>query len=115
MLIYVTNFNASGLREWFFQRVSAVILASYTLFIAAILLKHPHLQYDTWHAIFAMQWVKIFTLFTLFSLLAHAWIGMWIVSTDYLKQAYIRITLQVLIIFSLFALIWLGIITLWGN
>lgn len=115
MLISITTLNASGLRDWFVQRVTAVLLASYAILMATFIIKHSPMSYDVWHVFFSQTWVKIFTVFILFSLLFHAWIGMWIVSTDYLKKACVRITLQVVGIFALFASLLIGVMIVWGS
>lgn len=114
MLLDVTSFTASGLRDWLIQRVSAIILALYTLFIMGFLLIHPHLTYDQWHALFQYNFMRIISVIVLFSLISHAWIGMWTVSTDYIKLACIRVSLQILGILALLACFIWGIKILWG-
>ena len=115
MLIDITSLSASGLRDWFTQRVTAVLLAAYTGLILGFLFTHHPLSYDQWHGFFSQAWVRIFTVFIVFSLLFHAWIGMWIVSTDYLKKAWIRISFQLFIIFALLACMLAGILIVWGS
>ena len=44
-----------GLRSWLVQRVSAVVMALYTLFIVNWLLLHPDLDYNAWNRIVFQQ------------------------------------------------------------
>ena len=84
MVTSVTNFGRSGVSDWLIQRVSAVILLAYTLFILYFLLCTPDLGYEQWKGLFAETWVRIFSLLAILSLVAHAWIGLWCVTTDYI-------------------------------
>ncbi len=57
---------------------------------------------------------KVFTILTLFSILVHAWIGMWQVLTDYVKPLAIRLVLQLAIVVGLLAYLIYGTIVVWG-
>ncbi|HQN41780.1 MAG TPA: succinate dehydrogenase, hydrophobic membrane anchor protein, partial [Pseudomonadales bacterium] len=41
MVTNVTNFGRSGLHDWLVQRLSALVLAAYTLFLLVFLLINP--------------------------------------------------------------------------
>ncbi len=88
MVTSVTNLGRSGLYDWVIQRFSAIILAAYTLCIMGSLVFQPELDYAAWRALFGHTAMRIFSLITLFSLCAHAWIGMWTISTDYLTTRH---------------------------
>lgn len=105
----VTSFARTGLKDWFLQRVTAILIMLYAIFVVIIILSlSGDLSYHTWLAIFQNTWVKIFTVLAFLSLLAHAWIGMWTIFTDYIKCGYIRGVLQVAVIISYFTcFIWL--------
>jgi len=115
----VTSFGRSGVSDWLVQRVSAVILLAYFLCIGASLL--GGVDYAQWKAMYSGTGMRIFTLMAILSLAAHAWIGMWAVSTDYLterlmgkKGNILRLAFQIgcgLVIFIY--VIW-GIQILWG-
>jgi len=122
MVTNVTNFSRSGLSDWVFQRVSAVILALYTLCILGVLLTNPDMTYDVWVSHFDSIGMKLFTLLTLISILAHAWIGMWTIATDYLtpmalgKAATpVRVLFQLACILVSFGYLVWGIEILWGQ
>lgn len=110
----VTNPGRSGVADWLIQRVSALIMTAYLVFITVYLFMHPALDYATWHALFACSLVKIFSLLCLLALLGHVWIGLWTILTDYIKCRVSRGSLQILIILALLALLAWGIQTLWN-
>lgn len=91
MVTAVTSFGRSGLSDWLIQRVTAVILLAYTVFIVWSLLCAPDLGYEQWKALFGQTPVRVFSLLALISLVAHAWIGLWAISTDYLVEHVLRI------------------------
>lgn len=114
MVTNITNLGRSGLSDWMIQRVSAVILALYALFIVLYLLFNPGLDYAAWSGLFSQTWMRIFSLLAFVSLAAHAWIGLWTVTTDYLKPTAIRVGIQILVILSIFVFLVWGIQVLWG-
>lgn len=114
MLDSLFSLTNRGLRDWLIQRVTAIIVGLYTLFIIGFILLHPQLQFDEWQVLFSHTLTKVFSLLVIFSLILHAWIGMWTVFTDYIKTASIRICLQVLMAVLFFCCLAWGIIVLWG-
>ncbi|MEL7401403.1 MAG: succinate dehydrogenase, hydrophobic membrane anchor protein [Pseudomonadota bacterium] len=114
MVASVTNLGRSGLYDWVVQRLSAVILALYTLFLLGFLIASPDLQFAQWQGLFAQTWMKVFSLAALVSLCAHAWVGMWTISTDYLKAAGVRFAFQLVCAGALFVYLVWGIDILWG-
>lgn len=114
MVTQVTSFGRSGLYDWMVQRVSAVILSIYTVFIVAYLLINPELTYSQWSGLFETTWVRIFTLLALLSIAVHSWIGLWSVSTDYIKSTGFRFLFQALCGLAMFVYVVWGIQVLWG-
>lgn len=114
MVTNITSFGRSGLSDWLMQRVSAVILALYTVFIVAFLLFNPDLDYYAWSGLFNQTWMRIFSLLAFIALAAHAWIGLWTVTTDYFKSTRLRVGAQAVIILGIFVYLVWGIQILWG-
>jgi succinate dehydrogenase / fumarate reductase, membrane anchor subunit len=121
MVTAVTNLGRSGVYDWLIQRISALILALYTFFIVGFILTHPQLDYVEWQSLFGQFWVRLFSLLAIISLAAHAWIGLWVVLTDYVtsqtlggKATAVRLFLQVVLgVVTVAYTVW-GIEILWG-
>jgi succinate dehydrogenase / fumarate reductase membrane anchor subunit len=103
-----------GLRDWLGQRVSAVVLAVYSIGLALYVLFSADLGYDTWARLFAAPWMKVATLLALASLFYHAWIGMRDIWMDYVKPVSVRLVLQVLTILYLLACAVWSVQVLWS-
>jgi len=84
MVTSVTSFSRTGLSDWLIQRVTSLVLLAYFLLIAYQLT--GSVDYTSWRALFDQTWMKVFTLMAALSLVAHAWIGLWSVFTDYLTE-----------------------------
>jgi len=114
MVTSVTNLSRSGLSDWVLQRVSAVILATYAVFIVGYLLCTPELTFGQWKELFSMTSVRIYTLLAVLAMVAHAWVGLWTIATDYIKSALIRFLFNAGVIGTLFVLVVWSIEILWG-
>jgi succinate dehydrogenase / fumarate reductase, membrane anchor subunit len=84
-----------GLRDWLSQRVTAVLMAVFTIALVLQVLFGAKLGYERWSQIFGSQWMKVLTFVTIVSLGWHAWVGMRDVWMDYIKPVGIRLALQV--------------------
>ena len=115
MLTNITSLTGNGLKDWLVQRVTAVYFAVYAMFLLGFLILHPHLNYEEWHALFHMTWFQIASLIALIVLSLHTWIGIWTVTTDYLKCTIIRLSVQMFVVLLLLGqLIW-GLMIVWGQ
>ena len=84
-----------GMRDWLSQRITAVLMAIYTVVLLAQVLMPGKLDYDRWSAIFAAQWMKVLTFVVIVSLAWHAWVGVRDILMDYVKAMGMRLALQV--------------------
>lgn len=114
MVMQATSLTGNGTRDWLVQRVSAVILAAYTLFLLGYVLMHQPLDYLQWRGLFDHGWMRIFSFLTLLSMLYHTWIGMWTVFTDYITCPCLRLGLQVAVIIALLSYLVWGVCIVWG-
>lgn len=98
-----------GLRDWLAQRVTAGVMALFTVIVLLRLIfsKGP-IGYDTWAGTFASQWMKVLTFAVIVSLLYHVWVGMRDVFMDYIKPLGLRLALQI------FTIVWLVGCAGWG-
>ena len=84
-----------GLRDWLAQRVTAVVMALYTVILLASFLTANNFSYEGWAGLFAQQWFKLATFITFIALFYHAWVGMRDIWMDYVKPVSVRLSLQV--------------------
>ncbi len=90
-----------GLKEWVAQRITAVIMALYTIGLFLAVLFTPVLDYAKWvsffnFTVFAVPVGKMLAVLAFLSLFYHAYIGVRDIWMDYVKPTGIRLTLQVL-------------------
>ena len=91
-----------GLRDWLSQRVTAALMALFTLVVLAqLVLTRGPIGYDKWAGIFSSQWMKVLTFSVILALLWHVWVGMRDVLMDYVKAVWARLSLQI------FTIVWL--------
>ena len=98
-----------GLRDWLGQRVTAALMALFTLLVLAqVILRKGPISYDLWSGIFSTQWMKALTFTVIVALLYHVWLGMRDIWMDYIKPVGLRLALQV------FTMVWLIACAGWG-
>ena len=103
-----------GMRDWLSQRVTALLMALFTLLLLAqVLFTRGPIGYDLWAGIFAAQWMKVLTLVVFLSLGWHAWVGMRDILMDYVKPVAMRLVLEVATICWLVGCIGWAIQVLW--
>ncbi len=103
-----------GLRDWLIQRVTAVIMVLYTLAIVAYWLLQPVLDYNAWTMLFSSNIVRSVSLLFLTCVFYHAWIGVRDIVMDYVKPAFIRLFIHVLVILMLLLYVIWSVQILWG-
>ncbi len=97
----VVKSSHSGLRDWIVQRITSILIGAYALFIIIYLFTASPLYYAQWHNLFSSLWMQIFSCIILLAILWHAWIGLWTVTTDYIKNGPLRLVVQSLVILVL--------------
>jgi succinate dehydrogenase / fumarate reductase, membrane anchor subunit len=86
-----------GLRDWLAQRVTAGLMALFTvILLAQVIFSKGPIGYDKWAGIFSGQVMKFLTFVVIIALLYHAWIGIRDIWMDYVKPVSVRLSLQVL-------------------
>jgi succinate dehydrogenase / fumarate reductase membrane anchor subunit len=85
-----------GLRDWLSQRVTAALMALFTLaLLVQVAWPGRRLGYDTWASIFSAQWMKVLTFAIIVALGWHAWVGVRDIWMDYIKPVGLRLALEV--------------------
>jgi succinate dehydrogenase / fumarate reductase membrane anchor subunit len=114
MVKSVLGVARTGLRDWMWQRLSAIVMTIYFVGLIGYLISQPDLSFAEWHHLFSLVWVKIATMVFLSCLLFHAWIGIWTIFTDYVKSYVIRCLLNFFVLCMLSACFFWGLMILWS-
>ena len=88
MVTNVTSLTRSGLSDFIVQRVTAVILTLYTFCVVGFFLVHPNMTHAELSGYFGSMPMVVFSTLMVLATAAHAWIGMWTVGTDYIREHY---------------------------
>jgi len=83
-----------GLRDWLAQRITAVIMAVYSVIAVFVLLTGKPITYGVWRDLFTQGWMRVATLLFAASLAWHAWVGMRDILMDYIKPTGVRLALE---------------------
>lgn len=110
----ITSLTGHGLRDWLIQRVSSWVIAAYLVFVVGFIMLHSPLTFVTWHQLFQPIYMRTASILFLVALMLHAWIGVWTVTTDYLKCYYLRLAAQLFVLFVFSASFVWGIVIFWG-
>jgi succinate dehydrogenase / fumarate reductase, membrane anchor subunit len=103
-----------GFRDWLSQRVTAGIMAAFTLLVLAqVIFSKGPMGYDKWAGIFSAQWMKVLTFSVIVALAYHVWVGMRDIWMDYIKPVWLRLTLQIITIVWLVGCMGWAIQVLW--
>lgn len=104
-----------GAGAWLLQRLTAVVIAAYTVGLAACLLWQPPGSHAEWRAVFDGAFARVATMVFFAAMLYHAWVGMRDILMDYVKPMGLRLALQSAVGLALASyLVWAAAI-LWGR
>ena len=117
-----TGLTGSGSRDWIVQRISAVVLAVYSVVLLGFFLTHGDVTYLEWSSFMTSLPMRLFSLVAVLALAGHAWVGMWTVFTDYITSGKmgesapkLRLVLQTLMIIAILVFLFWGIMIFWGT
>jgi succinate dehydrogenase / fumarate reductase membrane anchor subunit len=102
-----------GLGSWLAQRITAVIMAIYSVILLVVFMTGRPLNYGAWRELFTHGWMRVATLLFAVSLGWHAWVGMRDILMDYAKHDGLRLTLEVITILVLAAYVGWAVQILW--
>ena len=83
----------TGLRAWLMQRLTAVYLAGFTLFLLAHFAWDAPVSFDAWRNWLLSPVVRVATALFFVALLLHAWVGVRDVILDYVHPLAVRLSL----------------------
>ena len=81
----------SGLRAWLLQRVSAVYMLVYIVYLLTHFIVDPPRSYVAWHDWMSSPGINVITSVFVAALLAHAWVGVRDVVMDYVHPTALRV------------------------
>ena len=102
-----------GLSDWLAQRITAVIMAVYSIIVLIVLLSGLPISFAVWKDLFSQGWMRVATLLFMGSLAWHAWVGVRDIIMDYIKPDGLRLALQVLVLLTIAAYMGWTIQILW--
>jgi succinate dehydrogenase / fumarate reductase membrane anchor subunit len=111
MLIELLTDRYPGMRQWLTQRLSAVVMALYTLMFVLLIAVYQPANYAEWHDFFSPWLWRLATLICWVCLTMHAWLGVRDVLKDYIFNVTVRSYLQLLVELALIIdLTWMAFI-----
>ncbi len=96
--------TASGLKAWAIQRLTAIYIGVFTVYLVAALIMSPPADYAAWKAWLSSPLLSVGMLLFIFTILMHAWIGVRDVLIDYVHPIAIRATVLGVVALSLVAM-----------
>ena len=103
-----------GIGDWLLQRLTAVLMAVYTVYAFWLVAWRAPVSQAEWKALLAGGFFRLFTMLFLAALLYHAWIGMRDILMDYVHATGLRLALQAAVGLVLAAYLVWGAALLWG-
>ncbi|MCK9282792.1 MAG: succinate dehydrogenase, hydrophobic membrane anchor protein [Rhodocyclaceae bacterium] len=90
-----------GLRDWLAQRITAIVMAVYTLVLGIAILSGGAASQESWRALMGNGFFRFVTPLFVIALCYHAWVGIRDIWMDYVKCVSVRLTLHVVTILVL--------------
>lgn len=108
-----------GTRDFIVQRMTALLMAIYTLVLVLYAVFVPSLDYESWRAFFTftvgtVPLGQLLASLAFFSLAWHAWVGVRDIWMDYAKPDGLRLILEVLTALWLVAAVVFFVQILWS-
>lgn len=86
--------SKDGLTDWLLQRITAVVMAVFTLAALFTVLLSATAE-GGWQGLFSGNWGRVFAMVAWLSLSYHAWVGVRDIWMDYIKPLSVRLILNV--------------------
>ena len=88
---------AHGLRDWLLQRLTAIYLGGFLVYLLVHFLLQPQHSFQQWHDWVTHPVMIIATALFIVAVLVHGWVGMRDVVLDYVHAINLRLTILSLI------------------
>jgi succinate dehydrogenase / fumarate reductase membrane anchor subunit len=105
------NWRGDGMRSWIIQRVSAIFIAFFVIYLGIFLASNLPMSFTTWHSWVEATANKVIVILFFIAIFFHAWVGIRDVVIDYVHPVAIRFVLLTSILGGLVAMsVWLLLI-----
>lgn len=86
-----------GLRDWLLQRITAVYLACFLLYLMLHFFNQPRPTFQQWHAWITHPVMSVASAVFILALLVHGWVGLRDIVLDYVHTLRLRLLMLTLI------------------
>jgi succinate dehydrogenase / fumarate reductase membrane anchor subunit len=93
--------KASGFKAWAWQRITAIYIGLFGIYLLASLLFAAPENYVAWQAWFGGSAMRTTMLLFVLAILLHAWVGIRDICIDYVKPIAVRAGVLILLALSL--------------
>lgn len=114
MVVNQATLKRDGVQDFVSLRATAIVLASYALFVLGYFLTTPVVTFEAWNGLFSNLAVKVYTLIALVCMMVHTRIGLWQVLTDYVKSSKLRAIFGFFLNLIAFSYVAIGLFVLWS-
>ena len=102
-----------GLGSWLAQRITAVVIALYSLIVLVMFMTGRPLSYPVLKDLFTQGWMRVATLMFAVAVAWHAWVGVRDILMDYARPESLRLSLHVITILLLLGYLGWTVQILW--
>lgn len=88
---------AHGLRDWLLQRITAVYLACFLVYLMLHFTRQPRPDFQQWHDWITHPAMSVASAAFILALLVHGWVGMRDIVLDYVHTLWLRLLVLTLI------------------
>ncbi|MFM9835351.1 MAG: succinate dehydrogenase, hydrophobic membrane anchor protein [Methylophilaceae bacterium] len=114
MLIELLTKKYPGMRQWLTQRLTALVMAVYIVFLLIYVVALQPNNYVAWQAALSPLWFRFSTILFFICLCMHAWLGVRDVLKDYVFNQTVRGYMQAGVdILLIVYVVWMSLI-LWN-
>ncbi len=111
MILQLLTHQYPGMRLWLSQRLTALVMAVYIVFLLVLLTIIKPVGFAAWHEFVSPVWFRLATLLFFMSLFMHAWLGVADVLKDYVfnktLRAYMQLAVDIVLMGYLFWLVYI--------
>jgi len=114
MLATLFQWRSSGLKDWVWQRITAVVFLLYVGLVLGYWFVFPQATHLQWRMFLLCPYMQVLGTVAYLAFLLHAWIGLWTVITDYIKPPALQKFTIFVVIFIIIQYLVTGLFLLWG-